>query len=292
MSNRLITFLIFFILIFFGCEDSPPTDYIPQYYVEAFLIVDEPIDGIKLMRTQPLTDTFELAKALIKNATVKIKNEKREFLLEFRDTGNSTNWSYFYPDTSIKIEPNTTYFLEILTPDGKKITGKTTTPSRFFWTNRPPDTLYYPKDSVKFTDKAPVKIRWSSVQNVLYYLIMLKCIDTLEYGKYLNPPSDEKNRRVYNPFYEETEGRREYFETTIWDAMPNIEYPIFWVIFKWFGKHKIVVYSPDFNFLRWVVQHFRSSQVIPLLSSVDGAIGVFGSASKIEAEFFLVKNQQ
>jgi len=283
--------LLLTISLFVSCEDKPPTDYVPQYYVEAFLIVDEPIDMIKLLRTQPVQDSFRLSKALVKDATVKIRFNENEITLTFRDTGNIDNRAYFYPDTSLKVLPNTKYDLEIITSDNIKITGTTLTPNRFEWVIPPPDTLYYPKDTVNFTDQKPFVIKWSPVQNTLYYLVVSKCIDTLGYGEYLVPPNNEKNRRIFNPFENEGRRTRDYFDLSNWDGIPHIEYPLYWLLFKWFGIHKIIVFAPDFNFLRWVLQQFRGSQINPLLSSVNGAIGVFGSASKIEKKTFIVKNQ-
>lgn len=292
MRERLnLVGILFLIVLIFSCEDAPPTDYIPQYYLEAFLIVDEPIDGIKLMKTQPLQQKFDYSKAFVKNADVRIKFNGNEVKLSLRDTGNPENWAYFFPDTNLKVQPNTTYYLEIQTYDGVLITGSTTTPERFEWVSAPPDTIYYPKDTINFSDRQPIPIRWSSVKGIFYYIVSAKCLDTLEYGKYLNQNSEEKNRRVYNPFDDRRQRSRYYYDVTSWDAIPNTEYPLYWLLFKWFGKHKIIVYSPDFNFLRWILQQFRASQINPLLTSVDGAIGVFGSASKIEKEIFLVKNQ-
>ncbi len=290
MKKKLIIF-IFSLLINTVCEDKPPTEYIPQYYIEAYLIVDQKIDMIKVFRTQPIQDSFKISNALVKDAQVKIRFNNEELILSFRDTGNIDNRGYFYPDTSFKVQPNTTYYLEIITSDNVKITGKTTTPERFHWVNPPMDSIFYPKDTVNFTDSKPIKIKWSPVKNILYYLVVSKCLDTLEYGKYLYPPTNEKNRRIFNPFDDERRRTRDYYDLSNWDAIPNTEYPLIWLLFKWFGKHKIVIFAPDFNFLLWALQQFRGNQINPLLSSVEGGIGVFGSASKIEKEIFLFKNQ-
>ncbi|MFN3270144.1 MAG: DUF4249 family protein [Candidatus Kapaibacteriota bacterium] len=291
--KKLILINLLSVLIFglFGCEEKPPADYIPQYYVEAFLIVDEPIDGIRLMRTQPLNDKFDFAKAFVRNADVYIKFNQNKIKLVPKDTGEPKNWCYFLPDTSLKVQPNTTYDLEIKTQDGVVITSTTITPERFDWVSPPPDTIYYPKDSVNFSDQKPIPLRWKSVKGTLYYIVSTICLDTLEYGIYLTPPNSEKNRRVYNPFDDRRSKSRYYYDVSNFDAIPNTEYPLTMLLFKWFGRHKIVVYAPDFNYLRWVLQQFRGNQINPLLSSVNGAIGVFGSASKIEKEIFLVKNQ-
>ncbi len=290
MKEKKILFIIL-LLFLTACEDKPPTEYIPQYYIEAYLIVDQPIDMIKVFRTQPIQDSFKISNALVKNAQVKIRFNNQELILTFRDTGIIDNRGYYYPDTSLKVQPNTTYFLEILTADNVKITGTTTTPERFQWVNPPPDSIFYPKDSVNFRDGKQIKIKWTPVKNILYYLVVSKCLDTLEYGKYLNPPTNEKNRRIFNPFDNEQRRTRDYYDLSNWDAIPNTEYPLVWLLFKWFGKHKIVVFAPDFNFLRWALQQFRGNQINPLLSSVQGGIGVFGSACKIEKEIFLFKNQ-
>ena len=42
---------IFGIFLFNACEDAIPSDYIEQKFVEAYLIVDEPIRNIVLMNT-------------------------------------------------------------------------------------------------------------------------------------------------------------------------------------------------------------------------------------------------
>lgn len=290
-SMKKVLGLLYLILLFISCQDEPLSDYISQYYVEAFLIVDEPIDGIKIYKSQPIQEKFDYSKAFVKGADVSIIVDGKDYKLVLRDIGKADEWAYFLPDTNIKVLPKAKYDLRIITPDGVRITGTTITPSRFDWQTPPPDTIYYPKDSVNFTDKDPISIRWTPVKEVLYYVVSLKCLDTLEYGKYLSQPTQEKNRRVYAPFDENRSRSRYYYDLTSWDAIPNTEYPLYWLLFKWFGKHKIIIYSPDFNFLRWLLQQFRGSQINPLLSSVDGAIGVFGSASKIEKEIFLVKNQ-
>lgn len=271
------------LLLLVSCEDVPSTDYIPEYYVEAFLIVDEPIDMIRIERTQSLSDTFKLSNALVSDAIVKILVDDKELLLKYRDTGDVDRRGYFFFDTSYKVEPNKLYRLEIQTADGKRITGETQTPERIEWETIPPDSLNFPNDTINFKDITPFKIRWKPVKNILYYLVSVKCLDTLEYGKYLSPATEEKNQKVYNP------NPNEDPDVTNWDAVPNIEYPLFWLIFKWYGKQRIFVYAPDFNFLRWVFQHFRGSQINTLLTSVDGGIGVFGSASRVSANLFLKK---
>ncbi|MCL5990505.1 MAG: hypothetical protein M1419_00170, partial [Bacteroidetes bacterium] len=72
---------IFSIIIINACEDAIPSDYIEEKFVEAYLIVDEPIRNIVLMSTQPVNKKFDYANSLIRNAEVKIIGDGKEFIL-------------------------------------------------------------------------------------------------------------------------------------------------------------------------------------------------------------------
>lgn len=272
-------------LIFFtSCEELPPDIYEPVPFVEGVLIVDKPIEDIRVMWTQPLTDSLDYEKSLIRDATVFIKFDDQKLLLTTETTGDK---GYFYPDTSVLIQPNKTYELEIILKDGTVITSSTFTPSRFNWTKQPPNILQFPKDTINYTDATDtVKISWDRVNQAFFWFIRVACLDTLEYGKYLQPPTNEPNRRIYRPF--SNPERPSYRRTVTWGLLPLNEAPVVWTSFKWYGRHRISIISPDFNYLRWSLQYFRSGQYDPLLSSVNNAIGYFGSASEINSDFILI----
>ena len=115
----------------------------------------------------------------------------------------------------------------------------------------------------------------------------MKCLDTLNYGKYLTPPTAEMNRRINLPFRND----RAYRETATLLPIPNSQTPVVWNTFKWFGLHEVGVYVPDWNFLRWYIQSQTRSQIDPLLSSIKGGYGYFGSASVIRDTSVIIKNQ-
>jgi len=64
-----------------------------------------------------------------------------------------------------------------------------------------------------------------------------------------------------------------------------------WSAFKWFGLHEVAVMAADWNLVRWYLQNVGVNAVNPLLGSVEGGIGVVGSAYAIRDTFFLLKNQ-
>jgi hypothetical protein len=273
-----------------SCEDDVPNEYIMRKYVEAFLIVGEPIQGIKLMETQPLDKSFDLDAGWIKDASVIIISEGNTYNLAF---GNSTPKGYYLPDNSVLVKPGVKYELEITLNDGTKITAETTTPNgNMQWVRPPKNEVYYPKDTTKLPGNDSLDLEWTGVQGTYFYILSVICQDTLEYGKYLTPSNpNEKNRRAFNNFVKDN---NDYFlDIPSWNFIANTKTPTVWLAFKWFGPQRVTIYAPDYNFLRWFLQstNFSGNESDPLKYSVNNAIGVFGSAIKLSADFFLYKNQ-
>ena len=275
-------------LALYGCQDAPPNDYIEQNYVESYLIVEQPIRYVKVMRTLSVTDSFNYEKSFIRDAQVLIKMGNKSFPLVCNQSGTD---GYYFPDTTYLVEPNKKYDLEITLKDGTVMTGSTMTPARFDWTEPVADVIYYPKDTLNLTDGTKDTIRWQSNPNVkFYYLIRVKSLDTLEYGKYLSPATNEKNRRIYTSFRGGKDSP-EYRETTRWGMVPLPETPIVWSAFKWFGKNELSIFVADKNFMIWTLQYFRTNQYNSVLGNIKNGIGSFGSASMISKTTFLMKNQ-
>ncbi len=272
------------IIFLLSCEDPVPNDYEKEYIVTAFLIVDKPLEEIIVMETQPLTETFNHDSSLVKDARVKISTETDSWLLSYR-TGKKPG--YFFPDTSVKVQPETKYSLEIILPDSTFLTGETITPPRFDWVVPPKDFIRYPSDTLNPPFIDTIVFSWQAVPDVEYYLIEALCLDTLDYGKYLSPPTTEINHRVYRPFASE----ESYRELSAWAFIPSTATPVVWNFFKWFGRHKAAVYAPDPNMLDWFRQYLFKSSYDPLLSTIEGGKGCFGSASMVQKEIFLLKNE-
>ena len=286
MTNSHNILIGFLLLVFFisACEDLPPDIYDPKIYVETYLIVDKPIEQVKIMYTQSVSDTFRYENNFIRNADVSIHyNDKT---LNLITDANGIN-GYYYPDTNIKVLPATEYKLEVRLKNGSLITAKTFTPNRFNWIVAPPQEYYYPKDTVNLSDgKDTAKISWEKNAFAIYYLIRVACLDTVNYGKYISPPTADSNRRVYKPYGNPK--KPSYKRTQIWGFLPANETPVVWTFFKWYGKQRISILTPDFNMLKWSLQYFQTGQYDPLLGNIEGdGIGIFGSASEIDADMFL-----
>lgn len=286
-TNNKIKFILLTLLIgtiLTSCEDVAPTEYSPTYIVQGLLEVGKPINDVVVFQTQSLRDSFIYDNSIFKSADIRIFSEGRTFQLTY----DATLKRYIYPDTSYKVKELTEYLLDIKMPDGKILKSRTFTPKSISWIKRPDTQIQYPLDTINLPSN--YKISWTKSDTIQFYLIRIKPLDTLEYGKYLKPPTDEKNRRIMRSWIR----RPEYYfrETTSWAFLPTTEVPIVWNSFKWYGLTEVKIYAPDANYLKWTLQNFAVRDFNQLLNSIEGdAFGCFGSAATIYDTSFVLKNQ-
>lgn len=284
--KKIILIIAAFTVLFTSCEDPAPFDYQEEHYVEAYLVVDKPIDHVKLFRTIPLDEVYSEENAIIKDAKVTIYEGDKELDLQYK---NEPSPGYYYND-DYNVKPETYYYLKIETTTGEIYTDTTKTPARFDWKKPPVETVYYPKDTLNLPE-APdsTRLHWEQSGNIYFYIINVKCLDTLNYGKYLDPPTDELNKRVYLPF---DDVNILYRDRTTLNLVANTTSPIVWFAFRWFGPHEVTIQAPDPNFLQWYIQYLTPAGdvYIPNLNTITGgAFGVFGSVAEIKTNMFISK---
>jgi len=281
MKNILFILLVIFL---FSCVEDNENQFKEEYLLEAFIIVGDPISNIRFMRTIPILDTFSLERVIIQDADIIIFNEIGDTLaLELNE---DITKAYQAIDKSYLVKENVKYNLKVIYKNDTMI-ATTTTPKVFNWVEKAPDIIQYPKDSIKLNEQ--VKVKWENPGSFNFYHIVTKCLDTLEYGKYLDSATDELNRRIV--IFRENDSR--YKNITNHGLSPNNEGSIIWTTFKWYGLQEVTIYNPDYNWFRWLGQYFQS-EYNDILSSVDGkkVRGVFGSASAIRDTTFILKNQE
>ncbi len=276
--------LVLLSIIFISCEDTAPTEYKQNFVVEGLLIVGEPIGNIKILETQSLRDSFVYDNSIVRNAKVTITSGGKSYELEF----DTVKQSYVYADKNELVKELTEYQLKIELKDGKVFTGRTFTPKTFEWIKDAPDYMQYPQDTINLPSDYDVS--WTKADTTKFYVLRIVPLDTLNYGKYLNPQTEELNRRIMRSWIRKPEF---YFrELTNWTFLPTTEVPVVWNSFKWFGINEVTVFAPDANFLNWTLQTFFTQELVDLLSSIDGgAYGYFGSATMIKDTSFVLKNQ-
>lgn len=282
-SNLTYLLLTFIFITFISCEDTAPTEYTPSYVVQALLIVNEPIKGISVLESASLRDSFLMESTIIKDASVQITGDDKVFDLMFNPESNS----YEYADSTYKVKPHLEYKISIKLNNGKAISGTTFTPNAFEWIKEPPKDIQYPKDTLNLPSN--FNVSWTKTDTIKYYILSILALDTLNYGKYLSPQTEELNRRILRPW---NKNSKYYFrDLSSWGFAPTSDLPVVWNFFKWFGMQELTVYAPDDNFLKWSLQVFSFRELDPQLSTLKGAFGYFGSAARIRTQSFLIKNQ-
>jgi hypothetical protein len=283
MKKLFSLIFVIFLSFLFSCVETSEKDFREEYIVEAFIVVGEPVNNIRFMRTIPILDTFSLERAMIRDAEIYIESETGQKInLEM---SNNIRQGYKAIDQSYLIEEDTRYKINIVY-NFDTIKGETITPKKFNWIDRAPKQIQYPIDSIGLSDQ--INVKWENPGGFNFYHIVIRCIDTLNYGKYLEPPTEELNRRISlwrdQDFF--------FRNTTNHGLVPLNEGSIIWTTFKWYGMQEVTIYNPDFNWFRWLGQYFQT-EYNDILSSVEGrnARGVFGSASAIKDTSFLLKNQ-
>lgn len=288
MTHRLLSFVvsILAVVVLSSCQNPAPLDYTPEYFVEAYIVVDAPLQNVFVGRTQSLTDSVRAGQGAVTDAQVQILEGEGANMRTYTLRYLQATRSYALADSTIRVKPATRYRLQIRTADGANLTGTTFTPNRIQWTQSVKPILYYPQDTLALISPDSLSIEWTAEPNTVEYLLASTCLDTLEYGKYLVPATTEKNRRIER-------SSESYDDVTNYDFLQNNSVPTVWTSFKWFGRHTITVYAPDRNFLNWfkLTKFQGNPSYNPLFGSIEGGYGVFGSASRVVAETFVVKNR-
>ncbi len=287
MKTSILSLVALALLALVGCEDTPPTTYVPQYVLQGYLTVDEPIQGIKVTLTQPTTEVYQYRNSAVTDAQVDILVDGQRLHLLYRP--DSLVGEYYYPDTTVRVQPGTVYGIEIHAADGAVVTAETKTPSRIAWTKPPRDTIQYPpSDTVRPPDS--LSLSWSAAPETEEYLISVRSLDTVQYGRYLRPPTREPNVRIARPF---EENAPDYKDVTRWGFLQGTRTPLVWAAFKWYGLQEVTVYAPDPNFLDWfkMTQFAQNPQYDTRLGSVKGGVGVFASAAIARKRVFVLKKR-
>lgn len=274
-----------------ACEDQPPTDYVPVPFLEAYLEVGEPIENIIVAVSQPLTVAFEYSSMMAPDAEVVISTGGVDYPLEYIETGGVG--SYRYPDTTYRIQPETKYSIRVRMADATVMEAETVTPKRIEWINPPRSVLQYPQDTTALFSDDSLRISWTPGDSQ-EYIIRATVLDTLRYGEFLTPATEEINARTNNVPFENTESPT-FYTTTRWGFLQASQAPTLWVAFRWYGRNEIAILAPDKAFLDWFKATQwggRSVEYRPEYSNVRGGIGVFGSASIIRQEVFLLKRKK
>lgn len=297
LNKSLLLLVAVLTLALTSCEDPVPLDdYNPRKVVESYIIVGEPIHDLAISKTQPLNTTFSATFSRKEGADL-----VKSFIIEELNTGgvvvNSLQMErdtanlWYSIDQTYLVKPSTRYKMRVSFQDGDSAVGETTTPGQITWneSQRVRRFIQFPIDTLKAPSTDTLS--WNAVPGGSFYMIGIRCLDTLEYGKYLTPATDEMNRRIARSY----RGNNFFREISFNALIANTRSSVVWGAFKWFGRQEVAMYAPDFNMIRWFLANRGSRDYNPLLGSLkannENTFGFFTSASVVRDTVFLLKNQ-
>ncbi|MCK5619784.1 MAG: DUF4249 family protein [Candidatus Krumholzibacteria bacterium] len=313
MKHRVLTILslIAFVVAGASCERelfSP--DDVGTLVVNSMLFVDKPFDDIYLYRAQSAETPFDPLKAAERGARVTIRTKTAA--IQFREEPGAPGrytWLGSAPPYVNTVEPETTYWLEIVTRSGETLTATTTTPPRLTVTDwvllddlgvtverrlrtfaELDDSVYYaPENQLIYSEGLleawPDPVATAAYQAGIYSI-------------------DKDSDFVIDPEFLDEEDFEEFERNIssppILPSETKIRLPWFAIYFE--GRYKIKIFAIDKNWYDLV----RS---VPELSGgggfggnigddferpifqVDGGIGFFGSASMDSVGFYVHPRQ-
>lgn len=286
-----IGLLLFMVLLLAACEDAPPTDYNPEPFLEAYLIVDQPVRDIVVAISRPITEPFSYADMMVPDAEVTLSVHGKDYPLRYVERNGVG--SYLLPDSSMTVKPDTRYEITVRFPDGSSMRAETVTPQRIGWITPPREFLQYPQDTTRLFSPDSLRIQWTP-GNSIEYIVRVRALDTLGYGKYLEPATVEENERTNNIPFEDPDDPT-FYTFTRWGFVQTNTAPTVWAAFRWYGLNEVAILAPDRPMLDWFKATQwggRSVQYRSEYSNVEGGTGIFASASVADQIVFVLKRKK
>lgn len=275
--------LILLPLILASCVAYDQDSYQERYVVSSYQEAMKPFDEVTLTRTSPINASYDFANVAISGATVRVKELAADgSVANVFDFPMASPGVYRASDAAALVRPLTRYRLEIDIPGNDRlITGTTLVPDTFRVRALNSRTLPY-QGAEQFEANLTPSV-YPGRQT--YYVITTTALDTAQ---------------GMTPFYAEfNDDERDV--TTVssgiinqlnYIAQPdgsiNLKYP--WLAVAYFGPNRITFYAIDdnvYDFVRSASVQLGGSTTSPgeienVISTIDGAIGVFGSMSSAE----------
>lgn len=263
-----------------GCSSYKQDSFQPQYSVQTYLVANDPMPSIRLVKTQPAKGSALSSEVPDAQLTVSEVNAQGSVIQIFPyKYGGGTS---YVPIVTSPVVPGHTYKLNIDVPsDNQPIQAQCVIPGAFQVKLNGSDTEKY-QEGNGFT--------LQSTQSIYpgrgaYYVIAAVAqqpdsahltpyfLNKVENDSYTPTSSLKKiSSRIFN---------QGDFKT---DSQGNLIIPVPWDIFAFYGENELIVYTLDdntYDFLRSLDVQYGSTQVTPgqlynLIYHVNGGIGLFG----------------
>jgi hypothetical protein len=275
-GKRLALCLPFLALVSFaGCAgDATAPETRDEIAVFGSLYVGERVtssNAVLVTRVRPIDEPYDLGAAAVENAIVTLWRDG----IPSPDTLASVGGGR-YENSSVAIDPLTTYRLRVEVPGDRVLTAVTTTPHAFEWEGGAPRAPV-PVRHGAIQDSFPIFVRCEDPEQI--FLVDVYCRENWEDARYVNPFGGVEGPQDYGEYGGDNGEPRHIFayfrlEQVVEEA-PGYRIDFYNAMMAFFGDYDVQVLSIDENTYNWLYRDHPEEN-----GGIVGGIGLFGSAQR------------
>jgi hypothetical protein len=276
-----------------SCDLYKQDDYQEQYVVDAWLVAMQPMPSVRISRTAPINELFDIANRGVENAEVIVtKVSSSGQVTEVYPFLSFGDGVYVPVDPVPVVQPNTKYILEVsIGANRHRITASTVVPDTFRVVSLNARELIY-QGIEQFTLELTPSL---ALDRQSWYIFS---------GTTLAPDTAE-----LTPFYAGLDAEREDFyivssgilneNNTRSSGNELVELVFPWIGIAFYGPNRISASAIDqniYDFIRSANVQFGAPNQSPgeienLIYNVEGGIGIFGSYATVSVDVEVLKPQ-
>jgi hypothetical protein len=290
MRLRVFAILILPVL-FYSCDKNPAApDYQKEITVFGYIQGNASLDqdhAILVAYTQPISQSYDIDKAAIRNARVTLTEAGSQQSYELRE--NPAKPGFYYND-QLLIKPKATYTLSVRA-DGVEVTATTTVPPEIgLTTDLRADTVNYVHHK-NLSREMPIFVEDENPEQVV--LVDMFCNESWENAEYITPfhnhtkPDDQEE---YDggvngePRHIQGMGKYTDFTSANYPGQHVIDWYSSMLVF--YGSYTMMVHAIDDNYHKHIYTENPDYN-----GGVHNGLGVFGSYYGQRYEMVVVKEE-
>jgi hypothetical protein len=266
--------LVFGTALLAGCQgDTSGPGTREEIAVFGYLYVGESLadsNAIVISRVRPIGDYYDFDRAAVDDAIVSIAKADGPLVVLFHVGPGK------YANSSVTIEPLTTYDLRVSIPGEEEIRASTRTPHAFTLTGGPPVPVRPVRHSV-MPDSFPMSVDCDDPDQI--FLVDVYCLENWKKAHYINSFGPKDTPQSYEEYGGDNGEPRHIFA---YFRMRNLVregsgYTIdfYNAMMAYYGSYNVQVLAIDDNYYRYLYKDHPEEN-----GGVIGGIGVFGAAAR------------
>lgn len=298
MKMRFYIFGLAALLLLSACDTVDSGKFEEEYAVEAYLIANEPLQSIRLSRTEKVNETYDFTALAVDDAAVRVNLLREDGTVEtsfpFRAKANQPG-VYVPDDTTVRVQPLRTYGLDIIAPNGQ-VSGTTVVPDTFAIVDQNAIEVVY-----QSTEQFELKVTRSASpgRDQNFFIFVTESLD----------PRVDALTPFAAALYGENEGDISLEELTVggspilnegnYDINPDqtITIKLPWIAISFYGPNRLRANALDDNLYDYIrsqsVQQGGSTlspgEIPNPIEHLNGARGVFGSFARVTTDVEILR---